>query len=144
MNWEAIGAIGETLSAGGVIVTLLYLTVQLRQNTQAMKSATFQSINEGMTGIGQMFATDAELPRVLLQGQGGLGTLTSEDRVRLSFALMMTFRRLHAVHVQCQLGMIAGENSPPPPLRATDNNEGGCYRLCYRVPALTALVALLP
>jgi hypothetical protein len=35
-NWEAIGAIGELLGALGVILTLVYLAVQIRQNTLAM------------------------------------------------------------------------------------------------------------
>ena len=31
MNWEAIGAVGEILGAGGVLVTLVYLASQLHQ-----------------------------------------------------------------------------------------------------------------
>jgi hypothetical protein len=37
MSWEAIGAVGELLGAVGVIVTLGYLAVQIRQNTLAME-----------------------------------------------------------------------------------------------------------
>ena len=37
MNWDALGAIGEMLSAIGVIATLLYLSVQIRQNTRAIR-----------------------------------------------------------------------------------------------------------
>ena len=37
MNWEAIGAIGEVLGAIGVIVTLAYLAVQIRQNTRDIR-----------------------------------------------------------------------------------------------------------
>ena len=36
MNWEAIGAVGEVLGAGAVMITLGYLAVQIRQSTQAM------------------------------------------------------------------------------------------------------------
>lgn len=36
MNWEAIGAVGELLGAIGVVVTLGYLAVQIRQNTSSM------------------------------------------------------------------------------------------------------------
>ena len=32
MEWEALGAIAETLGAVGVIVTLTYLAVQVKQN----------------------------------------------------------------------------------------------------------------
>ena len=34
MNWDAIGAIGEVVSAVGVIGTLVYLAIQIRANTK--------------------------------------------------------------------------------------------------------------
>ena len=33
MNWEAVGAAGEVLGAFAVVVTLVYLSVQIKQNT---------------------------------------------------------------------------------------------------------------
>ena len=36
MNWEAIGAIAESLGALGVIITLAYLAIQLRQNSNSL------------------------------------------------------------------------------------------------------------
>ena len=44
MNWEAIGAIGELVGAVGVIATLAYLAVQIRQNSQAVRSSTRSDI----------------------------------------------------------------------------------------------------
>ena len=38
MNWEAIGAIGETISAVAVVVSLVYLAIQLRTNSQTLKA----------------------------------------------------------------------------------------------------------
>jgi hypothetical protein len=46
MNWEAIGAIGEVVGALAVIATLLYLAVQIRQNTKAIRSTTLTAITE--------------------------------------------------------------------------------------------------
>ena len=40
MNWEAIGAIGETVGAVGVIATLGYLAYQIRQNTFQLEQST--------------------------------------------------------------------------------------------------------
>ena len=36
MNWEAFGAIGEVVGAIAVVITLLFLIAQLRQNTHAL------------------------------------------------------------------------------------------------------------
>ncbi len=46
MNWEAIGAIGEVLGAIAVLVTLLYLAVQIRQNTQALKVTAMGTLHD--------------------------------------------------------------------------------------------------
>ena len=48
MNWEAIGAVGELLGAIGVIVTLGYLAVQIRQNTRATGASTVHGINNSI------------------------------------------------------------------------------------------------
>ena len=37
MNWDAIGAGAELIGATGVIITLIYLAMQIRQNTNQLK-----------------------------------------------------------------------------------------------------------
>ena len=37
MNWEAIGAIAELLGAFAIIITLVYLTIQVRQTASAQE-----------------------------------------------------------------------------------------------------------
>ena len=37
MNWDAIGAISEILAAIVVVITLIYLAKQIRQNSQAVE-----------------------------------------------------------------------------------------------------------
>lgn len=48
MNWEAIGAIGEATGAIVVVASLLYLSVQVRQNTSAVQSSIRSTF---LTGI---------------------------------------------------------------------------------------------
>lgn len=48
MSWEAIGAIGEVVGAAGVIASLIYLAVQIRQNTRSVEAATYQSVAESL------------------------------------------------------------------------------------------------
>ncbi len=42
MNWEAIGAIGELGGAAAVLVTLIYLAVQVRQSNFAQQRESFR------------------------------------------------------------------------------------------------------
>ena len=45
INWDAIGAIGEVRGANAVVVTLVYLANQLKQNTRALHAASYEHWN---------------------------------------------------------------------------------------------------
>jgi hypothetical protein len=38
VNWDAIGAVAEVIGALAVLITLIYLALQIRQNTRAINS----------------------------------------------------------------------------------------------------------
>ena len=42
MNWDAIGAIGEVIGGGAVIITLIYLAAQVRDNTRVSESEAYR------------------------------------------------------------------------------------------------------
>ncbi len=44
MTWDAIGAIGEIISALAVVVTVTYLAIQVRRSGEQTKTQTVQSI----------------------------------------------------------------------------------------------------
>ena len=50
MNWDAIGAVGEILGALGVIVTLVYLSAQIRQSTRSSQANRLSQCREARTG----------------------------------------------------------------------------------------------
>jgi hypothetical protein len=55
MNWEAIGAVGETVGALAVLVTLVYLAVQIRQNTKAVRAAAVDSTTSHLSKIREVY-----------------------------------------------------------------------------------------
>jgi hypothetical protein len=61
VNWEALGAIGEVAGAIGVIVTLLYLSIQIRQNSKMMKANTKQSISDASQQLIYQMSSEAEV-----------------------------------------------------------------------------------
>ena len=109
MTLQDLGNIGEFVGAIGVIATLAYLAVQVRQNTRALRSSTFQDIAEDMSRTAEVFTTHPELSALLVKASSGLEHLTREERVCYDFAFMMVVRRLEAVYVQAQLGSIEQE-----------------------------------
>ena len=109
MNWEAVGAISQIVGAVLVGVTLIYLAVQLRQNTSALKSSTFLAISTLMGSTMEVWATHSDLAPLLIKAQAGLDRLSPDERARFGFLMMMAFRRVETVVVQRHLGFIDPE-----------------------------------
>jgi hypothetical protein len=109
MNWDAVGAIGQVIGAVLVGITLIYFSLQLRQNTSAMKSSTFLAISTLMGSTMEVLATDSDLAPLLIKAQSGLDDLSATERARFGFLMMMAMRRVEAVVVQRHLGLIDPE-----------------------------------
>ena len=54
MNWDALGAIAETLGAIGVIATLAYLAVQVRHSKEATQANTRQMRGQAFVDLAQL------------------------------------------------------------------------------------------
>lgn len=109
MNWEAVGAIGQIVGTALVGVTLIYLALQLRQNTTSLKSSTFLAISTLMGSTMEVLATHSDLAPLLIKAQSGLEELSAAERTRFGFLMMMAFRRVETVVVQRHLGFIDAE-----------------------------------
>jgi hypothetical protein len=109
MNWEALGAIGQIVGVVLVGITLIYLALQLRQNTSALKSSTFLAISTLMGSTMEVFAIHADLAPLLIKVQPGLNELSAAERARYGFLMMMAYRRVETVVVQRHLGFIDSE-----------------------------------
>ena len=102
MNWEAIGAVGEVLGAIGVIVTLGYLAVQIRQNTQMMKSTVRQQVTTtAQNGIFKMMDNAEALAK--LQAREAL---TPGEEVRMRLLLRAGFRGFEDFAYQHRHGLL--------------------------------------
>jgi len=103
---QDLGSLGELIAAIATVATLVYLAAQVRQNTRALRSSTFQGISEQMANNVEPIVVHPEVAALLLKGTAGLDGLTPEGRLRFQSILVMSFRRMEAVYVQAQLGSI--------------------------------------
>lgn len=96
MNWEAIGAVGEVIGAFGVIASLGYLAVQIRQNTSSVRASTLQDMNEASTSFLDLMASDEDLGRIFMSGGHDLETLSAAERSRFNFSILAFLRRIES------------------------------------------------
>ncbi|MBT8057979.1 MAG: hypothetical protein KJO33_00205 [Gammaproteobacteria bacterium] len=87
MNWDAIAAVGEMLGALAVLVTLLYLAVQIKQNTSAVATATYESTMTGFNDINVVVAGNPALSSLIDRGCQNADSLNAEEAVQFNFLL---------------------------------------------------------
>jgi hypothetical protein len=58
---QLLGNYGEFVGSIAVVATLIYLALQIRQNTDTTRRASIQMSVESSVGINSMLATNAEL-----------------------------------------------------------------------------------
>lgn len=85
MSIQDIGNIGELIAAIATVGTLAYLAIQVQQNTRALRSSTFQEINNDMSVSSEAVCTHPELAEVLTRAPAGLAVLSDEEHMRFSF-----------------------------------------------------------
>ena len=68
VNWDALGAIAELVGAIAVLATLIYLTLQIRQNSRALEKSNIHAQSDSIHNVNRLhhevfsvLSTDAEL-----------------------------------------------------------------------------------
>jgi hypothetical protein len=98
MNWTAIGALGEILGAVGVIITLIYLARQIRQNTLATRLSASRSVATAAREWNAPLLQDADLAWTFQVGTEDPTQLDEKERARfteLCFSLLRMFEDIH-------------------------------------------------
>ena len=67
MDWTAIGAVGELVGAVAVVVSLIYLSRQVRQNTRALRTANAATVKQNFQTIARAFITDRGASDIVLR-----------------------------------------------------------------------------
>ncbi len=83
MNWTKASSIAEILSSVAMLITLVYLVVEIQQNSRATQAETRQAILDSDQQYLELFIDSPELSLLMLKPD-----LSDEERTRLSHVLL--------------------------------------------------------
>jgi hypothetical protein len=83
MNWDAIVAISQLVAAVAVILSLVFVGLQIRQNTRTLQRAEHNSTMEQWTVIRQAIAQNRDVAELMTTGLQGERVLDAADQLRL-------------------------------------------------------------
>jgi len=105
MSWDAIGAIGEIVGAIAVLATLIYLALQIRQNTKAVRLESRNSLQQAWSQVGSMMANSPEITELFIKGCRDYRALPVADRLRFSSVLQNVLFAIDLQHLQASEGI---------------------------------------
>jgi len=107
MNWDAISAVGEIIGAFAVLVTLLYLAWQLRQNTRSTQNATWHSVIEVLSRFDVTEATDPVVSTFIRTAEDAPDSLEEDEWWKFAKIALARFGTLEYGFLSSERGLIA-------------------------------------
>lgn len=107
---EQIYYIGELISVVAVVTSLIYVGIQVRQNTQAVKNGTLQNTIEHQLNVHGLIAAHGDLADVVFKAAAGTGSDTGPERFRYTAWMHTAIRSLENAYYQHRDGALDERN----------------------------------
>ena len=109
MTLEQFASIGEIVSGIAVIISLVYVAIQIRTNTESERSATYQSIVSDFGALNNTMASTPELSHLFVEAMEDYHQLTSDQKARISQVFFQCFRFFENMFYQYRKGYLDEE-----------------------------------
>ena len=107
MSLNDLANIGQVVGAIAVVISLIYVALQIRQNTNAVRSATAQTVHEHFAKWYHLVAADDELAQIVAKGLRDYGSLSEKERVRFVAAFMSFLSYSQNAFLKWREGLLA-------------------------------------
>jgi hypothetical protein len=106
MDLPTLANLGEFISGLVVMVSLVYLAHQVRQNTLSLRTENYARILDRVSAIQSRIASDRDLNRIVTRGSQDPGALTPAERVRFTWAMYEMIGAAEFTYHQAQAGAL--------------------------------------
>ncbi|MDH3352067.1 MAG: hypothetical protein OEM60_04495 [Gammaproteobacteria bacterium] len=108
-NLESLANLGEIIGAIAVVVSLIYLAVQVRQNTKAQQTENFSRALDRVAAIQATLSQDAETSVIFSKGVSDPSDLTSRERMQFTWTMYELFGAFEFMFIASKTNAIPEE-----------------------------------
>ena len=94
----------------GVIASIIYAAIQIRNNTRAVRAAAFQQMANSISGQLDELARNAGLCSLLLRGSDDFESLSRVDKARFRFHTTSHMSRVENAYIQHRMGTLKDDH----------------------------------
>jgi hypothetical protein len=110
MKTKKLKRLIELASAVAVLIGLIFVGLELRQNTTAVEAASMQNQTDASTGFLLLIASDVELARIWLEASQDRSQLSEIDSTRYFLLSRARWLRMQNAFLQWRRGMLSDDD----------------------------------
>ena len=103
---QDLGALGEFVGALGVVISLVYLAQQMRQNTTSVRADSFNSMTENSIRLLEPAFRDGDFADFLHRAERDPSTLSPNELVRWDAYMTAVYRHFGNLVYQYRVGVL--------------------------------------
>ncbi len=106
MNWEALAAIADAIGTAVVVISLIYLSIQVHRQTVETKLATGNELANQLNYVYANLSDNAELADLFYQGINDFQSLSPGRKIQLSTYFSRLLRVMEGMFYQQRHGRV--------------------------------------
>ncbi|MDH3990486.1 MAG: hypothetical protein OEV34_15230 [Gammaproteobacteria bacterium] len=100
MNWEAAGTIGEIVSSIAVVISLVYVSLQIRHANKQSEIDSLRHTWDGLNQICDRMSESKETASIINRGRNALGSLDDDERLIFEHIHLRLLNTLESWYLQ--------------------------------------------
>ena len=109
MTLDQFANIGEIIGSVAVIISIVYLAIQIRTNTEAERTSTYQAVVSDFGALNNTMASTPELSHMFVEAMEDYHQLSSDEKARISQLFFQCFHYFENMFYQHRKGYLDEE-----------------------------------
>src|SRR5947207_15901937 len=106
MNWDALSAISQLVGSIAVVLSVLYLALQVHRSTRVAKLAAQDAAATALRDVTKPFSENPEVGRIWRVGLEDLDALSPDDKARFYHVAFQFLKAMETIHFHYIYGLM--------------------------------------
>ncbi len=106
MTLEELAYLSQIVGVAGLLASLIFVGLQIRQNTKALKATSHHAITDSFNAINNLILSDPKVARIWRLACAGSDEFDEDERISANFMLLANFRIFETLYYQYSNGTL--------------------------------------
>ena len=109
MTWDRLSALADIISAVAVVISLIYLAIQVRSGARSLRTTLRDSAFHSLSEWNFHIMSEPDLAHIFQQGCQDIETLNERERARFVHVMYSFYKMFENIYLHFFEGSVGGE-----------------------------------